>query len=232
MQNAVPFKGSNQTNTGTGCEKSTFLPNLLECGHSSKLNDGFTRSVALDSVFLNVTSFFAFSRKFRESGVLTFIFSNSIPLGSVHVVLHFFNSPNNSIGLPSITLSTTNLEPVAFALHGNSDLSQADSTTRNVTLILDSSTTPKNFINIVFKFQNNSRIDWFLISEVEFFNSKNNQLFSLFYPNFPFSSFIFLGSIPLIFDSLKFEGGSQSLAGKLCFLVSIMIMNDSCSYSE
>ena len=172
VQNAVPFKGSNQTNTGSGCVDSMFAAQLLECSLGAKLDDGFTGPV--DSVFDNLTSFFAFSRESGEIGsLLAFIFQTNIPLGSIHIVLYFFNSPNSSIGLPSVSLTTTNEVSVAFTFDGNNDLSQMDSTIRNVTLILDSSNS-QNLINIVFNFKNNSRIDWLLISEVYFFNSKKS----------------------------------------------------------
>ena len=148
-----------------------FVPQLLECSLGAKLDDGFTGPV--DSVFDNLTSFFAFSRESGKTGTLVYSFSSFIPLDPVHIVLYFFNSPNNSIGLPSVSLTTANLEPVAFTFDGNSDLSQTDSTIRNVTLDLDSSTS-QNLIDIFFIFENNSRIDWLLISEVEFFNSKKS----------------------------------------------------------
>ena len=175
--NAVPFNGSNKTNTGTGCER--VIGQVLECFPGAKLDDGFTGPV--DSVFDNLTSFFAFSKESGETGsLLAFIFQTNIPLGSIHIVLYFFNSPNSSIGLPSVSLTTTNLEPVAFTFDGNSDLSQADSTIRNVTLILDSSVSSATLVLIAFNFGNNSRIDWLLISEVYFFNSKKSCFSFLF----------------------------------------------------
>ena len=181
VENAVPFNGSNETNTGTGCKRSMILSlaHVLECSLGAKLDDGFTGPV--DSVFDNLTSFFAFSRESGKTGTLVYSFSNDIPLDSIHIVLYFFNSPNNSIGLPSVSLTTANLEPVVFTFDGNSDLSQMDSTIRNVTLILDSSNS-QNLINIVFNFENNSRIDWLLISEVEIFNSKKScfSFYSIF----------------------------------------------------
>ena len=179
VQNAVPFKGSNQTNTGSGCVYSMFVPQLLECSLGAKLDDGFTGPV--DSIFDNLTSFFAFSRESGKTGSLTFISQTNIPLGSVHIVLYFFNSPNNSIGLPSVSLTTTNEVSVAFTFDGNSDLSQADSTIRNVTLILDSSAPSDLFVRIAFNFENNSRVDWLLISEVEFFNCKKS-CFNFYFP--------------------------------------------------
>ena len=177
--NAVPFKGSNLTNTGSGCVDSMFHAQVLECSPGAKLDDGFTGPV--DSVFNNFTSFFSFSRESGKTGSLTFISQTNIPLSSVHIVLHFFNSPNHSIGLPSVSLTTLNLEPVAFTFDGNNDLSQADSTIRNVTLILDSSAPSDIFVRIAFNFENNSRIDWLLISEVEFFNSKKSFYSFLFH---------------------------------------------------
>ena len=164
----------------------------MGCFPGAKLDDGFTGPV--DFFFDNLTSFFAFSRESGETGSLAFIFQTKIPLDSVHIVLHFFNSPNNSIGLPSVSLTTTNQVPVEFAFGDNStsDLSQMDSTIRTVTLDLDSSAPKENFISINFNFENDSRIDWLLISEVEFFNSKKSCF-----------SFFFLFFISLIFPQAQ-----------------------------
>ena len=165
--NAVSFNGYNQTSSGIGC--SQVNNGALLCKRNvSKLDDGFTGPK--DSVLNDLKSFFAFS---GQSGILNISFPVAIsPSSYFHVVLYFYNFPKSFIGLPSISVSVGTPESnVPFTFDGNSDLTQADSTIRNVTLILDL-TEPFEFLAIFFSFEDDNRINWFLISEVDIFNSK------------------------------------------------------------
>ena len=94
------------------------------------------------------------------------------------VNLFFYNIPSMGIGLPheielrwgDITLIDTP-NPLGRAVLGNSDLSQEDNTTRNVTIaaIADDSGDETNYraISITFRFSDASPIRWLILSEVE-----------------------------------------------------------------
>ena len=94
------------------------------------------------------------------------------------VNLFFYNIPSMGIGLPheielkwgdTTLINTPN--PLGRAVLGNSDLSQEDNTTRNVTIaaIADDSGDETNYraISITFRFSDASPIRWLILSEVE-----------------------------------------------------------------
>ena len=91
--------------------------------------------------------------------------------------LFFYNIPSMGIGLPrEIELNWGNAQtlanmPLGHAVLGNSDLSQEDNTTRNVTIaaIADSSDDETNYasIAITFRFSEADPIKWVILSEVE-----------------------------------------------------------------
>ena len=117
-------------------------------------------------------SFFAFS---RQSGTGSVFFL--LPVDVSRVVLYFFNSPKDSIGLPQITITELGGGSISFTYDDNDELNQSDSRLRNVSLNLMESSN-SFFINIMFI--NSTQIDWFLLSEVEFYNGK---LVSLHFTN-------------------------------------------------
>ena len=164
--NAVPFNGSPETANGTGCKISMNDAATLECVPGiTKLIDGNTGPV--NSVLDDLGSFFAFSRQTESDSTLVFTLFSPPPTNGT-VVLHFFNSPAQGIGLPTLSLTTGNI-PVPFGFADNSDLSQTGSTIRNVTLLAALS---QNFLRITITFSNDSKINWFMLSEVEFFDGK------------------------------------------------------------
>ena len=163
--NAVPFNGSLETTNGAGCTKDNAV--TLTCAPGiTKLVDNNTGPV--NSVSDDLGSFFAFSRQTESDSTLEFTLSEPTN-GIARVVLHFFNSPAQGIGLPTLSLTTTSNIPVPFGFTDNSDLSQTDSTIRNVTLLAALS---QNFLRITITFSNDSKINWFMLSEVEFFDGK------------------------------------------------------------
>ncbi len=159
--NAVPYNGSNNTN---GCTERSM--NVLDCPSTSKLNDDIIQPV--EPISSNVSSFFAFGRQTPENGgAIEFTFNGfSINLS---VTLYFFNYPDQLIGLPTIQLTTIDLANVSYTFDNNDDLNQTDSEIRNVTLHLDLSQFAMgiNFVRMSFSFED-TNIDWFLISEVDF----------------------------------------------------------------
>ena len=94
------------------------------------------------------------------------------------VNLFFFNIPLMGIGLPyEIELSWGNFKliftnnPLGRAVLGNSDLSQEDNTTGNVTIaaIADDSGDETGYraLSITFHFLDDNSIRWLILSEVE-----------------------------------------------------------------
>ena len=121
----------------------------------------------MNSISDNLGEFFAFSRySVNGIGRISFNFPNSTSVSSV--VIYFFNSPNDSIGLPMISLYDVSSQPLSYVFDNNKNLTQNDSQLRNVTLNITQLTSTVQF-DFIF---NTSIIDWLLISEVKFYNSK------------------------------------------------------------
>ena len=94
------------------------------------------------------------------------------------VNLFFYNSPSMGIGLPhEIKLNWGKFNVIftgnslGHAVLGNSDLSQEDNTTRNVTIavIADDSGDETDYtaLSIIFRFSDANHIRWLILSEVE-----------------------------------------------------------------
>ena len=123
----------------------------------------------MDSLNGQLGRFFAFN---QNDGRLTFTpFS---PVSSV--VLYFFNSPADGIGLPQLKVG--NGPPVPYFFSNNDELTLTDSQLRTVTIHLSQSLPG---VQINFTFPSNSRIDWFLVSEVQFFNGKTLNVWLMYY---------------------------------------------------
>ena len=129
------------------------------------LNDGDIGP--MNSISDNLGEFFAFSRYSVDGiGRITFNFQPDSPVS--RAVIYFFNSPNNSIGLPMISLYGVGSQPLSYVFDNNDDLRQNDSQLRNVTLNIQQLTDVVQF-DFIF---NTSIIDWLLVSEVKFYNGK------------------------------------------------------------
>ena len=147
----------------------------MDCGVGCfKLTDNIIEPI--DSIYDDLGSFFAFS---QQSGAGSVFFA--LPMDVSRVVLYFFNSPKDSIGLPQISITESlqggGSRSISFTYDDNDELDQNDSRLRNVSLILMESS---NVFTINIMFINSSQIDWFLLSEVEFYNGK---LVSLHFTN-------------------------------------------------
>ena len=117
----------------------------------------------MDSLNDQLGRFFAFN---QNDSRLTFTLSSAVPT----VVLYFFNSPSDGIGLPQLNITeAVDKPPVPYFFSNNDDLTLTDSQLRSVTLHLSQELV---LFQINFIFPVNSRIDWFLVSEVQFFNGK------------------------------------------------------------
>ena len=91
------------------------------------------------------------------------------------VNLFFYNIPSIGVGLPheiklmwgEKTVLVNN--PLRYAVLGNSDLSQEDNTTRNITIVAipDNIGDEYRAVSITFRFSNTSHIRWLILSEVE-----------------------------------------------------------------
>ena len=127
----VSFDGSNLTNTSSGCIVIGSGVRLRCLNGNGKLNDG--NIGPLNSISDNLGKFFAFSRYSVDGiGRITFNFNSDTPVS--RAVFYFFNSPNNFIGLPMISLYGVGSQPLSYVFDNNDDLRQNDSQLRNVTL--------------------------------------------------------------------------------------------------
>ena len=158
--NPAPFNGSNLTTTGANCSMPP-IGQPIECYASSKLIDGDFGP--MDSLTGQLGRFFAFN---QTGSRLNFVFGTNV----LKVAVYFFNSPTNAIGLPLIkVIKSWSQTVVPYFFSDNDDLTQTDSQLRTVTLQLSQKLLS---VQLDFLFPNNSRIDWFLISEVQFYNGK------------------------------------------------------------
>ena len=135
----------------------------------SKLNDG--EFGPMDSlIYGQLGQFFAFN---QNGSRLNFAFGTNVS----KVVVHFFNSPADAIGLPLIKVIKPSVnQPVPYFFSDNDDLTQTDSQLRTVTLQLNQESSLS--VQLDFIFPNNSGINWFLVSEVQFYNGKKINVLS------------------------------------------------------
>ena len=160
MINPAPFNDSNLTTTGTNCS------NAGVCNVPSKLIDG--EFGPMDSLMGQLGQFFAFN---QNGSRLNFVFTTNVS----KVVVYFFNSPADAIGLPLIKVIGN--QPVPYFFSDNDDLTQTDFQLRNVTLQLSQKLSS---VRLDFTFPNNSGINWFLVSEAQFYSGKRINALSLF----------------------------------------------------
>ena len=122
----------------------------------------------MDSLTGQLGQFFAFN---QNGSRLNFVFGTSVS----KVVVYFFNSPTNAIGLPLIKVMNLGNEPVPYFFTEKDDLTQNDSQLRTITLQLSQELLSAQ---LNFFFPNNSGIDWFLVSEVQFYSGKRINVLS------------------------------------------------------
>lgn len=165
IYNVVPYNGSYLTANSSGCHRSN--PQLISCEFDgvleAKLTDGKGTQLTKS---LDLNNYLAFSRYSEGSiGRVTASFMQPVSV----VIIYFYNSPMDYIGLPCITTFKASAMPLSCYFSGNNDLTQTDSQLRTVTLNLSQEET---LIQLDFTFSNNSRIDWFLVSEIQYYNGK------------------------------------------------------------
>ena len=151
---------STAQSTPTVAGLCTFAPEcfctISEC--PGLLFDGDTASTNTGSIDLQ--NFWAFDGS--SDGRVKIILSSNTPV--TEITLHFYNSPNELIGLPDIEVTNdTEGNSIPFLLADNNDLSQTDSQVRSVGLSLDQGVA-EFFIH--FMFPDNIKIQYMLISEI------------------------------------------------------------------
>ena len=124
----------------------------------------------MDSLNGQLGRFFAFN---QNDSRLTFQFTTYVST----VVLYFFNSPSDGIGLPQLKVIDGGND-VPYFFSNNDDLTLTDSQLRTVTLHPNQELI---IVQIDFLFPVNSRIDWFLVSEVQFFTGKILNVWLVYY---------------------------------------------------
>ena len=129
------------------------------------LFDGNTTSV--NNCSIDLQTFWAFNGS--SDGNINIIVLSNQPVKEI--VLHFYNSPTELIGLPDIEITNTaDANSVPFFFTDNDDLGQTDSQVRSVTLSLSPGVSE---FNVRFLFPNNIKIQYMLISEIGLTNAGN-----------------------------------------------------------
>ena len=164
----IPNLFSGSTNNGTGCNTAGG-GDLLDCFGSSNatLTDGDFGPP--HSLSMNLHRFIAWNRTRTQPVTLRFGFFPPVSLSSV--VLYFYNSPAQRIGLPVINLRASTMQSggspfnITYFYENNNALTSSDSQLRNVSLSItsDTSNIMVLFIDLMFT---NTDIDWILLSEV------------------------------------------------------------------
>ena len=161
--NPVPVVYNSSPTTGPRC-----IPDMgrsLTCPGGILLVDNDTGSAEL-----NTSKVFAWDREVN--------IAFTIPPTKVRQVnLFFYNIPSSGIGLPPAELFWGDTNPttpeilLSHAIVGNQDLSQDDTTLRNVSLVVttDQDSTPDyRFFRIRFTLPAETNlIDWILLSEIQ-----------------------------------------------------------------
>jgi len=139
--------------------------NTLSCPGGVLLGDSDTGSVEL-----NTSRVFAWDREVSIAFTIS-------PTKVGKVNLFFYNIQSSGIGLPPAELFWSNVNPLnpnvplSHVIVGNQDLSQDDSTLRNVSLVVttnQSSIADYRYFRIRFIFPAETNlIDWILLSEVQ-----------------------------------------------------------------
>ena len=149
------------TNPGIGCGGSP----TITCRGFELLGD-----MDLGSADLDTSKVLAWNRN------ISIVVERTQSTRVNQVNLFFYNIPSSGVGLPPVELywSTRSIFPqlpenlLSHVIVGNQDLSQNDSTPRNVSLVVTNNpqTNYRNF-RIRFTFPETSLIDWILLSEVQ-----------------------------------------------------------------
>jgi len=160
----IPIAYNNSPTTGPLCIQ---VVGSLSCTSGALLLDSDPGNAELDTCKV-----FAWNRSETSIAFIT-----SVATKVRQVNLFFYNIPSSGIGLPPAELFWSNVNPLnpdiplSHVIVGNQDLSQDDTTLRNVSLVV---TTDQNsiadyrFFRIHFTFSaETSLIDWILLSEVQ-----------------------------------------------------------------
>jgi len=158
-----PVAYNNSPTTVPGCLLDGYS---LSCGHGTILIDNYTGSAELNT-----------SKVFAWDIEVSIAFTTPTQTKVRQVNLFFYNIPSSGIGLPPAELFRSDVDPIypdiplSHVIVGNQDLSQDDSTLRNVSLVVttnQSDIADYRFFCIRFTFPTEtSLIDWILLSEVQ-----------------------------------------------------------------
>ena len=133
------------------------------------LGNGLLEDMDVGSADLNTSKVFAWNREVS----IAFTFA-ATQVNQVN--LFFYNIPSSGVGLPPAELYWSNSNPtlpgnlLSHVIVGNQDLSQDDSTPRNVSLVVTGDQPQSNYryLRVRFTFPaETSLLDWILLSEVQ-----------------------------------------------------------------
>ena len=163
----IPIAYNHSPTTGPGCFQDR---GSLSCPGGILLSDGDIGSAELDT-----SKVFAWNREFSIA------LTTSVATMVKQVNLFFYNIPSSGIGLPPAELFWSDVSPLnpniplSHAIVGNQDLSQDDSTLRNVSLVVTTDQEDTKIVladyryfRIHFTFPAETiLIDWILLSEIQ-----------------------------------------------------------------
>ena len=135
----------------------------------------------LGSQSLNVSDSFAWNNINKSDVTIVVALSVSQETIITGVNLYFYNVPSMGIGLPhEIDLSWGDMNaitannPLEHVILGNQDLALDDNVLRNVTIVAtNDGGRPYTTVGITFRFSDENRIRWLLLTEVEVCNEGN-----------------------------------------------------------
>ena len=145
------------------CSPSILLTNGQPGSQSLNVNDGFAWNNESD-----VTIIIALNISQLQETIIT------------GVNLYFYNIPSMGIGLPheiELTWGTFIIEannPLEHVILWNQDLALDDNVLRNVTIVAtNNGSMPYKSVGITFRFSDENRIRWLLLTEIEVCNEGN-----------------------------------------------------------
>ena len=175
MLNPIPTLDpfTNMNTVGPGCSNNPSTGNF-ECAIVGNLHpvliDGQLGSKESPP---NASSINAWSRSRGQTVTITFIYTSSPSVR--HVRLYFYHVPSMGIGLPDVRLEVGG-QPQPYFVTGNQNLSSTDARRRNVILSFAGTITAGNRFTVNFDFNEESNVDWLLLSEVQLCTEPNRGM--------------------------------------------------------
>ena len=125
----------------------------------------------------NGSMFFAWNKKSRTVQI-QMVYRSNIQIR--HVNIFFYNIPTVHVGLPDVSISVDGLNRITY-LTNNQHLSSEDNMRRNVSLSFENHLIVGNIFDITFTFNDDSNVDWLLLSELQLCLQPSNGMVVLYF---------------------------------------------------